>query len=690
MITTTQRIAWFTAALVALAMAASTVNAKASGVFVSYSTTGTTTFGTPFVSPARTIQRHMHWYRWHPAARSLQGRAARFGSTAVIGLESMRDLVGLRERYGFDRVLAIPALHAAQVSVDAAQLRELLANAPSDPHVRYVSPVGPARRAASMPNDPFLHTIEGQTGLPYEWAFAASHVDRAFDFTQGSSGIAVGVIDTGVADVPDLAGKIDGLWSVSGTEVVEVSVADGNDDYGHGTAVASLIAATIDDGFGMAGFGGKSHVIAVHAGTGGFFFDTSVAIALAKLDALGVRIVNMSLGGKTPSEPVLVDAIHKASADGMLLVASAGNDGGSVDWPAADLQPSDGSRSYGLSIGATTVNGQRAVFSNWGKHLSLVAPGDYGGLCTGLLVAIPSSSFFDDKCFFTWTGEGGARYGEIAGTSFAAPEVSGIAALIWAARPELENYQVADIIKQSARREAGTDWTASMGCGQLDAGAALELATSRSAAAWAEPEPTGNDAVCSTAGDQPPAWPSELSQTITFDPIANKTLGDPDFTLRATTSSGLPVSFTAGGDCTVTGITVHLTGAGSCSVTASQDGDASFNPAIYVSRSFDIIDVAARTVRALPASGTRGASVNLPFRVGAGYGDVAVKITVQKNGTTLTRLARDFFRVESGHVYGLGWKAPNAKTSADYRFCVTLSDRAGRQTAPSCGRIRLR
>jgi hypothetical protein len=304
-------------------------------------------------------------------------------------------------------------------------------------------------------------------------------------------------------------------------------------------------------------------------------------------------------------------------------------------------------------------------------------------------VALPSSSFFDDKCFVTWTGDGGARYGNLPGTSFAAPEVAGIAALIWAARPELKNFQVADIIKQSARRDSGTGWTPERGCGQLDAGAALELATSRSAEAWAEPGQDG-DAACSAVGDQPPRWPAELNQTITFNPIRNKALGDSDFAVKATASSGLPVSFTADGNCTLTGITVHLTGAGMCAITASQEGNASYNLAVSVSRSFVIDDVPARSVVALAASGRPGASVNLPFRVGVGNGDVAVKITVQRNWRPVARLARNFFRVDSGGVYSLAWRAPKARTNAAYRFCVTLSDRAGRETAPSCGRIRLR
>jgi subtilisin family serine protease len=71
----------------------------------------------------------------------------------------------------------------------------------------------------------------------------------------------------------------------------------------------------------------------------------------------------------------------------------------------------------------------------------------------------------------------------VSDTSFAAPEVAGVAALIWAVRPTLRNYQVADIIKRSANREGG--WSATTGCGVLDAGAALTLAVSRSDAEWA-------------------------------------------------------------------------------------------------------------------------------------------------------------------------------------------------------------
>jgi hypothetical protein len=80
----------------------------------------------------------------------------------------------------------------------------------------------------------------------------------------------------------------------------------------------------------------------------------------------------------------------------------------------------------------------------------------------------------------------------------------------------------------------------------------------------------------------------KASQTITFGPLGDKTFGDPDFTVAATASSGLAVSFAASGQCTVSGATVHLTAPGSCTITASQGGDANYNAAPDVPQTFQI------------------------------------------------------------------------------------------------------
>jgi len=85
----------------------------------------------------------------------------------------------------------------------------------------------------------------------------------------------------------------------------------------------------------------------------------------------------------------------------------------------------------------------------------------------------------------------------------------------------------------------------------------------------------------------------KASQTIAFGPLPDRTAGDPDFTVSATASSGLTVSFAASGECTVSGTTVHLTGAGSCTITASQAGDSNYAAARDVPRTFQINSAAS-------------------------------------------------------------------------------------------------
>ena len=272
--------------------------------------------------------------------------------------------------------------------------------------------------------------------------FDAADVGPALALSPGSPSVVVGTIDTG-ASVPDIAGKVDSRWTVSPAGKI-TSNNTGNDYVGHDTAVASLIAA---NGFGMAGFGGATHVIAMRVPT---MSAAAVAAALLKLDSLGARIVNMSFGSPAVEKPIVLAAIRKAQADGMLLVAAAGNSNDVVAHPAADLQLPGGVESAGLAVGASDGDGdgKLAFVSNSGENRSLLAHGLYRGACSGVLVAAPINNMFVGACYPSWNGAGGSSCAYVSGTSFAAPEVVGIAALVWAARPGLSNYQVADIIRQ--------------------------------------------------------------------------------------------------------------------------------------------------------------------------------------------------------------------------------------------------
>jgi hypothetical protein len=84
----------------------------------------------------------------------------------------------------------------------------------------------------------------------------------------------------------------------------------------------------------------------------------------------------------------------------------------------------------------------------------------------------------------------------------------------------------------------------------------------------------------------------KADQTITFGVLEDKMFGDPDFSVHATATSGLPVTFTAGGQCTLSDPTVHLTSPGSCTITASQAGNDAFNQAPDVVQRFTIEDSA--------------------------------------------------------------------------------------------------
>ena len=193
----------------------------------------------------------------------------------------------------------------------------------------------------------------------------------------------------------------------------------------------------------------------------------------------------MSFGGPDESGPI-ADAIAYAAGKGVLFVAAAGNEATTApSYPAAYLQEpySNGGRSIGLTVGASDQNGARTFWSNYGTGLSLLAPGGWSSdTCPELgvfsAVATNQTTYWDEgQCLNNTAGPGSTRWGYAQGTSFSSPEVAGAAALAWSVNPDLKNFQVAEIMKQSAARPAGTGWTPDAGWGLLDAAAAVELAS---------------------------------------------------------------------------------------------------------------------------------------------------------------------------------------------------------------------
>jgi len=103
----------------------------------------------------------------------------------------------------------------------------------------------------------------------------------------------------------------------------------------------------------------------------------------------------------------------------------------------------------------------------------------------------------------------------------------------------------------------------------------------------------------------------KASQSITFPVVPDKAIGAPDFDPGATASSGLAVSYTASGTCSIVAGLVHLNGVGTCTVTASQPGDANYAPALSVSRTFTIATPLPIVGSFSPASGKAGVLVTI-------------------------------------------------------------------------------
>lgn len=337
------------------------------------------------------------------------------------------------------------------------------------PGIAYVD--RPAPRASHA--EPALAV--GPTGQVLQWQYAAARFDSVPEaVARAAASVTIAVIDTG-ADVtaPDLAAKAPLTYNVA------TRSTDIRDLNGHGTFVASLAGGSTTNGEGIAGAGGDAKLLLIQAGRqSGSFTDVEEAAAIVYAVDQGARIVNLSFGGPDTSKTEQ-RAIDYAVAKGVLLVAAVGNEyakGNPIEYPAALLQPagSNGIGGRGLAVGASTLSGSRASFSNTGSHVSLVAPGER------VLGAVSSSSSAGSYPRYTLPGSAAGLYGYASGTSFAVPQVAGAAALVWAANPALSAAAVADILEQTATGRG--NWNSDLGFGVLDAAAAVERAGGGTAA----------------------------------------------------------------------------------------------------------------------------------------------------------------------------------------------------------------
>lgn len=260
---------------------------------------------------------------------------------------------------------------------------------------------------------------------------------EAWEETKGDNQVVIAVIDTGIDfDHPDLANtnEIEKISS-NGYDFVNDD-NDPSDDHGHGTFMSGLIAAKTNNGEGIAGVSWNSQILPLKAIASDGFGDTfSLIDAIKYAVDSGADVISMSMGFLLPPGvelPLLEAALAYAHENGVVCVASAGNEGPSVNYPAAYDD-------YCIAVAATNNRDERPTWSNFGPEVDVAAP--------GVDVVGPVPTWFPELEWRDFTAPPYA-YGD--GTSASAAIVSGFVALIKSVKPWLTPAQIMDIVRYSA------------------------------------------------------------------------------------------------------------------------------------------------------------------------------------------------------------------------------------------------
>jgi subtilisin family serine protease len=336
--------------------------------------------------------------------------------------------------------------------------------------VRYVEPLV-TRRLAFTPSDPLVHK---------QWYLGFSGFYASWITLPSFEPIPVAIIDSGVdASHPDLAGKILDAESFVGGSAK-------TDALGHGTFVAGLIGAGVDNGVGIAGLAPSAQLLVAKVVTKSRAIPVEAeAKAIRWAVDNGARVINMSLGGvRDPLDPerdtysrLEADAVAYAVSNGVVVVAAVGNSdqAPSTPWKYASYPAA---LPHVLGVSAMSDTGAIPTFSNRDRiYNDVAAPGlrILSALPRSLTARYPSCS---DQGYSICGPE---EYREAQGTSFAAPQVSAAAAVLLSLRPTLRPEQISQLIGATAVdlefstgcSACGVGRDAYSGRGRLDVAAAI-------------------------------------------------------------------------------------------------------------------------------------------------------------------------------------------------------------------------
>lgn len=287
-------------------------------------------------------------------------------------------------------------------------------------------------------NDPLLNE---------QYAFNVMQIEEAWKINPGSSKIKIAILDTGVdLNHPDLKDKL-----VSGKNIAEPNKTP-MDDSGHGTHCAGIAAAASNNNEGGIGVGGKCSIMPVKILSYGSGTDDIIAEGIVWAADNGANVMTMSLGIYRSSKPI-EDALKYALDKGITITASAGNKNQEFDVHLPSTYPGV------IEVASTDDKDQKSTFSNFGKKISVAAPG------TAIMSTLPTYSVSSKKPL---------NYGKLSGTSMASPHVAGLAGLILSQKPSLKPSEVTKIIQSTSKDLGESGWDKIYGHGRVDALAALK------------------------------------------------------------------------------------------------------------------------------------------------------------------------------------------------------------------------
>ena len=379
---------------------------------------------------------------------------------------------------GTQAVQALPGGSQQLEIEDGDSVRETIAELRADPNVAYAVPNWRAR-AAGVPDDPAfrlqwnLSTTFG-INVAEAWSLAAGLG------APGGRGAVVAVLDSGVAY--ERYGRYRRAPDLRRSTFVRPYDFIGrdrhpNDVFGHGTHVAGTIAQTTNNGIGTAGIAYNAKIMPLRVlDSNGEGDSAAIARAIRYAGRYRADVINLSL--EFPAEvrsaeiPDVLSALRYAHRRGVLVVAAAGNQ--------ADIAVAYPARAQSvIAIGATTVTGCQADYSNAGEDLDLVAPGggaDAPNTDSAWDVAHCTPDSVGRPIIQQTFTRGVRRFGlprSYEGTSMAAPHVSAIAALVIATKRLGPNPSPRDVEAHLEATARPTDRPDRYGAGLVDAAAAL-------------------------------------------------------------------------------------------------------------------------------------------------------------------------------------------------------------------------